>query len=174
TDNYTTAYVVAKAKNNRKFARYIVELAAFDFEVCHRPGKENIVADTLSRNPLSCFTVIASALEIIDAQLRDPFCAVMKTKLNQPPTTNHLKQIHATYYIEDGVLLRTSPPLLETIVTVVPASLTTQVIRTAHDEHAHTDVPKTLERIRREYWWPKMSRDVTLYVRSCEPCQRIN
>src|SRR5690606_20694271 len=85
TDNYTTAYVVAKAKTNRKFARYIVELAAFDFEVCHRPGKENIVADTLSRNPLSCFTVIASALEIIDAQLRDPFCAVMKTKLNQPP-----------------------------------------------------------------------------------------
>jgi len=36
TDNYSTAYKVNKAKLNRKFARYVVDLAAFDFEHIYR------------------------------------------------------------------------------------------------------------------------------------------
>ncbi|GFW90174.1 retrovirus-related Pol polyprotein from transposon 17.6 [Trichonephila clavipes] len=35
TDNYTTAYVVAKSTVNRKFARYLVDLAQFDFTTVH-------------------------------------------------------------------------------------------------------------------------------------------
>ncbi|GFX87220.1 retrovirus-related Pol polyprotein from transposon opus [Trichonephila clavipes] len=41
TDNYTTAYVVAKSAVNRKFARYLVDVAQFDFTTVHRPGKSH-------------------------------------------------------------------------------------------------------------------------------------
>lgn len=51
TDNYSTAYIVNKAKLNRKFARYVVDLAAFDFEPIYRAGKDNNIADHLSRYP---------------------------------------------------------------------------------------------------------------------------
>lgn len=44
TDNYSTAYIVNKAKLNRKFARYVVDLAAFGFEPIYR-------TDHLSRYP---------------------------------------------------------------------------------------------------------------------------
>ncbi|GFX86227.1 retrovirus-related Pol polyprotein from transposon 297 [Trichonephila clavipes] len=62
TDNYTTAYVFAKSAVNRKFARYLVDLAQFDFTTVHRTGKQNVTADHLSRFPTPpvCLTVTAS------------------------------------------------------------------------------------------------------------------
>jgi len=48
-DNYSTAYIVSKAKLNRKFARFVVDLTAFDFEPIYRAGKLNIIADYLSK-----------------------------------------------------------------------------------------------------------------------------
>ncbi|GFQ94658.1 retrovirus-related Pol polyprotein from transposon opus [Trichonephila clavata] len=76
-DNYTTAYVVSKSAINRKFARYLVDLAQFDFTTVHRPGKQNVIADHLSRFPTPpvCLTVTAShESEICTKQLRDDFC----------------------------------------------------------------------------------------------------
>jgi len=49
TDNYSTAYIVNKAMLNRKFARYVIDLAAFYFEPIYRAGKHNTTADHLSR-----------------------------------------------------------------------------------------------------------------------------
>ncbi|GFS36185.1 transposon Ty3-G Gag-Pol polyprotein, partial [Nephila pilipes] len=77
TDNYTTTYVVAKSAINRKFARYLVDLAQFDFTTEHRPGKLNVIADHLSRFPTPplCLVVTASyETEICTKQKRDDFC----------------------------------------------------------------------------------------------------
>ena len=46
-----------------------------------------------------------------------------------------------------------------------------------HDYHdapisGHLGRDKTLERIRRSYYWPGMKRDVEEYVSTCERCQR--
>ncbi|GFW07994.1 retrovirus-related Pol polyprotein from transposon 17.6 [Trichonephila clavipes] len=62
TDNYTTAYVVAKSAVNRKFAR---------------PGKQNVIADHLSRFPTPpvCLTVTSiHQSEICTKQKHDDFC----------------------------------------------------------------------------------------------------
>lgn len=36
-DSYSTAYIIDKAKMNRKFARYVVDLAPFEFTPVYRP-----------------------------------------------------------------------------------------------------------------------------------------
>ena len=51
TDNNTLAYVLSLAKLNATGLRWIGELADFNFTICHRPGKTNVDADTLSRHP---------------------------------------------------------------------------------------------------------------------------
>eukprot|EP00854_Cymbomonas_tetramitiformis_P034183 gene34183-biopygen18681 len=48
------------------------------------------------------------------------------------------------------------------------------VMREAHESPAagHTGRDKTLERVSRRFWWPRMSRDVTHWCKSCVVCQQ--
>jgi hypothetical protein len=51
TDNNPLTWVLSTAKLNATGFRWIGELADFNFAICHRPGKINTNADTLSRLP---------------------------------------------------------------------------------------------------------------------------
>ena len=53
TDNNPLTYVLTSAKLNATSLRLVGELADFRFDVKYRPGKSNIDADTLSRQPLN-------------------------------------------------------------------------------------------------------------------------
>jgi hypothetical protein len=59
---------------------------------------------------------------------------------------------------------------------VVPNSrlVRTRVIAENHDAvfAGHVGITKTLEKVRRRYWWRSMAADVTQYVRTCDACQR--
>ncbi|SJL15541.1 uncharacterized protein ARMOST_19042 [Armillaria ostoyae] len=41
-----------------------------------------------------------------------------------------------------------------------------------HITAGHPGVAKTRELILHEYWWPKMKKDVEMYIAGCETCQR--
>ena len=47
------------------------------------------------------------------------------------------------------------------------------VIREHHDTAfgGHLGVNKTLERMKRVFWWGGMVKDITEYVQSCQACQ---
>ncbi len=49
-----------------------------------------------------------------------------------------------------------------------------EIIAHVHDHitAGHPGIEKTKELVLREYWWPKMKKDVKDYVRACETCQR--
>ena len=51
----------------------------------------------------------------------------------------------------------------------------TQLLRRLHDDPlaGHFGYQKTLELVRRCYWWPRMARDIKHYVSTCTTCQRI-
>ncbi|KAJ8345313.1 hypothetical protein SKAU_G00295060 [Synaphobranchus kaupii] len=51
TDNNPLTYVLTTAKLNATGHRWLAALATYDFSVQYRPGKHNIDADLLSRNP---------------------------------------------------------------------------------------------------------------------------
>jgi len=105
TDNYSTAYIVNKAKLNRTFARYVVDLAAFDFEPIYRAGKLNLIADHLSRYPQPlndenqcCLAIINSQNDkLVQAQQADSFCQQINKKLKSTNNTVHILQIKRMY-----------------------------------------------------------------------------
>ncbi len=58
----------------------------------------------------------------------------------------------------------------------VPASERLNLVKEVHDcahESAHAGWERTLAALRERFYWPRMRLDVTKYVRSCDPCQKI-
>ncbi|GAA6001864.1 hypothetical protein JCM5350_008266, partial [Sporobolomyces pararoseus] len=53
-----------------------------------------------------------------------------------------------------------------------PPSLIEFVVNQAHSTLGHMGSAKTLQLVRRSYWWPTMHKDVFDFVKSCEPCRR--
>jgi hypothetical protein len=58
---------------------------------------------------------------------------------------------------------------------VVPVGeLRERLVKFAHDDcmMGHGGVAKTLHQLRKEFWWPKMKKDVVRVVQACQYCQR--
>lgn len=55
----------------------------------------------------------------------------------------------------------------------VPSKLVDQVLLACHDDvtAGHLGRTRTLSKINKRFFWPKMTQQVTSYVRSCEECQ---
>jgi len=58
---------------------------------------------------------------------------------------------------------------------VVPKQLIHVVLGVAHDipNASHMGVKKTLDRLRPNFYWPKMRKDVVNYCKCCDVCQRL-
>ena len=56
----------------------------------------------------------------------------------------------------------------------VPNNMHSKVLHEFHDSPlaGHPGSSKTVELIRREFWWPTLYSDVRAYVRGCDKCQR--
>lgn len=178
TDSYSTAYIINKAKFNRKFARYVIDLAPFNFTPIHRPGKQNTIADHLSRYPLNevCMMVISSNTEKLKlAQSKDPFIQQICKKLQQNQITQHLKQINQSFTVKDNILLHINKELLQNQEKiVVPQSLRSTILKIAHDDNGHLDFETTFTKIKSKYWWKTIRQDVKAYTKSCLVCAKVN
>jgi hypothetical protein len=80
-----------------------------------------------------------------------------------------------TFEIADGVLYKkTREDGTYRYSLVVPQKMREEVLQAHHDTPAggHFGRKRTLARMKRLYWWPNMSRDITAWTASCELCQK--
>ena len=68
TNNNPLTYVFTSAKLNATGLRWVGELAGSNFEICYRPGKLNVDADSLSRLPSDFKTYTDSCTEKITSE----------------------------------------------------------------------------------------------------------
>ncbi|KAL1483330.1 hypothetical protein MTO96_012739 [Rhipicephalus appendiculatus] len=137
------------AATNHRFARWTIDLAEFDFKVCHQPGKQN-KADALSR---------------LDGQAKE--------QESLSTTKTRSEKGCSEFAVRNNILIKCDIDGTGTKV-VVPSTLGEVVLQMCHDSTGHMDTQRTLKQIRRRYWWPSMSRHVRDYVQSCHTCRRIN
>lgn len=182
TDNYSTAYILNKAKLNRKFARYVVDLAAFDMTPIFRNGRNNKIADHLSRYPQPeeyknvCLAIITSPDSRLHlAQQTDPFCKQVANKLTSNNVNNQYKQYKNRYKYENEILVCIQKEHgRDRAKIVIPFSVRQSILKLCHDNSGYFDAVKTLSKIRSKYWWSTMRKDTKLYIKGCEICQQVN
>ena len=180
SDHNPLVYLRNQKDPRGKFARWLMELEEYDYEINYIPGKKNVKADALSRNrganknqPDSAFEEkiysvdnVSFTNQLKEEQSKDDvISAATKCILgNKPITSGRLKRVQNQLRVENGVLQKSGRP-------VVPAALRNYVVSEIHNT-GHFGVDKTYGLLQNRFFWPSMYKFVTLFVQSCDTCQK--
>ena len=189
TDHKALTWMQSKTKLPDRLHRFSLELQAFDYRVEYKPGKLNVDADVLSRNPISppedtenrspihaMAVTVRKNFEWPDAkgkvrkeQENDKLFGTIIKKLESPDDCKERKK----FFIEDGMLYRRKKRKTgEKITLCIPKCLQEDVMYHIHDDitGGHLGVVKMLDKLRDRFYFPKMETFVRRYIASCNSC----
>eukprot|EP00253_Pinus_taeda_P014522 PITA_14522 len=173
TDHHSLTNYFSQPTLNTRQARWEDFLSGFDFEIKHLKGKENRVADALSRK-VQCVCRISvskwqcTLLEKIKLVADQD---VVYQQIKQQVQQLSDKEIKQGYELDDAGMLYFHKRLY------VPNedSLRKLILDEFHISHytGHPGYQKMVTALRKEYYWPKMKKEVTEYLARCLECQQI-
>lgn len=153
----TWLFSISAANANSRLLRWALRLQSYDFVLQYRKGKENVLADCLSR------------IESIDVTDQD-YKALIDLIIKSPDKYNSFMVSGNRIYkhIEEVGKLKDKrfewkyyPPITER----------DQIIQVIH-EFAHLGYEKTLSQLKEKYFWPRMAMETKKYCRECLPCKK--
>ena len=134
----------------------------------------------------NCAVTLNPTVNLRKAQHEDPIISqiiemktrgVSKRKLAEWRKEPHFRPFWYNYerlFVRDGLLYRSlnfknSHP---DPAVVVPEALRTDILKGTHDSPftGHLGVTRTLDRIRKRFFWPNMQKFVENYIRQCDAC----
>ena len=163
TDHESLKHIRSQGKLNKRHARWIEFVESFPYVIRYKQGKENIVADALSRRYVLLTSLnskllgfeFVKELYATDSDFVDIYLACDKGA-------------HDKFYKHDGYLFR------ETKLCVPNCSMRELLVREAHSGGlmGHFGVKKTLDMLHEHFYWPRMKKDVIRICDSCIACRK--
>lgn len=170
TDNWATKYLLTKQHLSKRETGWVSLLQEFEFEIIHRPGRTNVVADALSRRP----DYSLNAMYWLKAD-NDLFSQVESAAANDQEYQAVLAAVEKgsreDFILRDGRLYKVKGDQL-----YIPAGdLRRKLLAEAHDAplSGHLGRDKTYDRLSRAFYWPRMHVQVETYCTTCPSCQAI-
>src|SRR3984893_10817976 len=166
TDHRSLQYLATQCKLSARQTRWSGFLQQFEYEIRYRPGKDNQVADSLSRRPDHLLAPIHQSSLEIDGELLQN----IKTDYsNDPITRSIITNGHANYKVVDGLIYTLDNKLYIPSIDTVRVT----IMREHHDTPTtgHLGENKTYERTSRYYYWPSMRRSIQQYIQQFQSCQ---
>ena len=164
----TFALATASDKYSPRQAQHLDYIAQFTTDLRHISGPTNSVADALSRNAISTLQKPQSLsvdLQVLaDAQAGDTEILALQ---NSPTTSLRLVELPlpaSTATVICDMSTGTPRP-------IVPLSLRRTVFNALHSL-SHPGMQATEWLITQKYVWPGMKKDIKVWTRTCQPCQR--
>lgn len=176
TDHASLKWLMTQKDLSGRLARWSLKLQAYDFVIEHRKGKDNVVPDVLSRIHVDELLNSSerTVLDLDDKAFDDPeYVARRERAINHATRTPDLEVRGKVLYVRKRHSQTTQPSDHSTWRLWVPAPLTNSCIVTAHEPPlaAHPGIKKTLEKLQRNFFWPKMTVQVTEFVQACNVCK---
>jgi hypothetical protein len=184
TDHANLLTIATKQILNRRQARWALELSEIPFTMSHRPGVDNKRADALTRRSSDKSQVTSSPQLIIQPHKLKLSCLqpadFLSSQTKDPWAMGVLKALKEKAPKHPDIDLASCSCDHDNLVTVngliyVPPDLRVKIIKSRHDHPAagHPGQAATFELITRDFWWPKLRKDISQFIRNCETCHRI-
>lgn len=183
TDHKSLIFLKKCRLMNSRLTRWTLYLQEYDLEIVHCAGKDNVVADVLSRYPVDQGEEIEAASEEIEIfrmevekggkkqisnlrrlaqdQQEDEYLGKIRKKVEEGSTR--------WFIIHENVLFKKEN---DGYKICVPSKHTTDIIRDEHYHNGHFGYHKVYQALRKWYYWKKMRTQVKEITRSCDLCQR--
>ncbi|CAJ2662268.1 unnamed protein product [Trifolium pratense] len=166
TDQKSLKYITEQKSMGEDQQKWIAKLLGFDFDIKYKPGKENNVADALSRQMQynTITTVQCEAWDGLeeevqqDEKLRGLIQALVGDPLSHP---GHQLKGGRLYHEGRVVIPKQSPRI-------------PWLLHEFHDTSpgGHSGYLRTYKKLASVVYWEGMRRRIQEYVQACETCQR--
>ncbi|KAG7588690.1 Reverse transcriptase domain [Arabidopsis suecica] len=163
TDHESLKHLKGQQKLNKRHARWVEFIETFPYVIKYKKGKDNVVADALSRR----YVLLSS----LDAKLLG-FEHIKSLYAND----SDFEKIYSScekfafgkYYRHDGFLF------YDNRLCIPNSSLRELFVREAHGGGlmGHFGVSKTLKVMQDHFHWPHMKRDVERMCERCPTCKQ--
>ena len=142
---------------DRQLTNWILTFSMLKIIVKYEEGRKNHLADALSRIPISVNTLTTNPVGVHSSSSPlDPSTTLMDEYID-----SKIVKIDDLEYYKDGTNLRK---------VIHNEDEKTKLLLEAHAV-GHEGIFKTYNRLRRDFYWPNMLRDVKLVVKTCPKCQ---
>ena len=167
SDHEALKYLRGQANLNKRHGRWVEYIESFAYVVKYKKGKDNVVADALSRR----YTLLSSldACVLGFALLRDLYAAdsdfgEIFAQCMLPTGVTSARH----FFVHDGFLFKSSR------LCIPACSMRGLLVLEAHGGGlmGHFGVTKTIGILKEHFYWPKMKSDVEKCCASCVVCKK--
>ncbi|GJQ93539.1 putative reverse transcriptase domain-containing protein [Tanacetum coccineum] len=169
TDHKSLQHILDKKELNMRQRRWLELLADYDCEIRYHPGKENVVADALSRiKPLQVRSLVMTIYPKFPSQILQAQNEALK---EENLKAENLRGMNKAFEIcPDGtrcIKNRSWLPLFGGLRDLI-----------MHESHKskysiHPSSDKMYQDLKKLYWWPNMKVIIAEYVSKCLTCSRV-
>jgi hypothetical protein len=177
TDHRSLKFLQQQPHLSARQARWMEFLQEFDFDIEYQQGKDNVVADALSRRvdhsagTTANRRVDSESLHAINETTwqSNELVAEIKSAYQQDETCKKILQDPSNgLTVKNGLIYKA-----QTVYIPDHKPLKSKLLQECHDSplSGHVGIAKTTELLTRHFYWPKMHAEIRDYVTSCLACQ---
>ena len=185
TDHRSLKHLMDQVIQTPEQHRYLSKLLGFNYTIVYKPGKENVVADALSRVDEDMIDDVSTqkdyqylftegvyhALTTVSSNLLDALRAEVLQNSELQAIVQEIAKGKAEHYVlRDGLLY-----FKNKLRVAADSTLRSIILHEFHNSPigGHAGILKTFLKVSTSFYWPGLRSDVKQYVGKCLVCQQI-
>ncbi|KAK1682413.1 hypothetical protein QYE76_043261, partial [Lolium multiflorum] len=194
SDHKSLKYIFTQKELNMRQRRWIELIKDYDLEIHYHPGKANVVADALSRQPCQLNSMIAEEQPSLYQEFEQFRLELVSERYLasielQPTLVSQIKEAQKGNASIDGIKKNMAAGKAPGFTIdeegvlwyngrlCVPSyfELKQVILKEAHDTlySNHPGGTKMYQDLKEQFWWHGMKREFGSYIAKCDICQRV-